>query len=121
MAFVYDSSKYKANQLISVLIACSGLQFMSLGVGLWWFSIIMGVIMIPTYRKPELHNWQKELEVAVIEAQIANIVMGTGVYYATNVKALVIFAWFILTSLFPIRIMFRVNGRINSKRKEEAN
>jgi hypothetical protein len=118
MAFNYDPSKYRSNQLLSSLIACSGIQFMSLGVGLWWLSIVAGALMIVGYRQPELYVWKKELKTAIIAAQIPNVIMGVFLYYSNNYKQVIIFTLLIYSLLFPIRIILKTNSKINAARRK---
>jgi len=119
MAFNYDPSKYRANQLLSSLIACSGLQYMSLFIGLWWLAIAAGVTMVFVYYKPDLLPWRGEVKTAIIATQIPNVLFGVASYYTSdiNTKRAIILILLVYSLMFPLRILIRVNSKVNAERK----
>lgn len=115
MAFNYTPSKYRANQLLSSLIACIGAQFFSLAAGLWWLFLIVGLVMVIVYRKPEL-NTRKGLGVAIVVAQVANFFGGLAFLTFPNYRPVIILSTGAVCLIFSMRIILRINKEINSQR-----
>lgn len=116
MAFTYDPSRYRANQLLSSLIACMGVQFFSLAASLWWLSIIAGALMIVGYRQPELRG-RKGLKGAIIFAQLSAIAGGLLFLYFADYRPLITLMVLTITSIYPIRVILKLNREINAERK----
>jgi len=116
MAFSYDPSRYRANQLLSSLVACMGIQFYSLAAGVWWLSIIAGVLMIVGYRQPELYG-RKGLRGAIIFAQITDIAGGLLFLYLADYRPLITLLVLAVSLIYPFRVILGLNREINAERK----
>ncbi|MFZ3019125.1 MAG: hypothetical protein WA056_11790 [Gallionella sp.] len=109
--FNYDSSKSRPYALLTSLLACMLPQFLSLGMGLWWLFIAIGVAMILIYRKPEIHG-RKRLKAAILLAQLANLIGGICFYYFVELRSEIVLAVAAFNLIFPGRWILLTNWEI---------
>jgi hypothetical protein len=116
MVINHSSSKYRGTQLLTALIACALPQYSSLGAGLWWLFIAIGVVMILIYRQPEICG-RKGLMGAIIALQSANFIGGVSFYFLENYRSEITIAVGAFCLIYPLRKFVLLSQEINNERK----
>jgi len=109
--------EYQGKQSVAPIMACAFPQFLSLGKGLWWLFIILGMVMVFFYRMPWLYG-RRGLKTAIISVQIANLIGGIAFYYLPGYRPVIALAVGVFCLIFPLRRMLIIGFEISAEKKK---
>lgn len=116
----YSPSKYASNQLLSVVIATLGAQFMALAAGLWWLFPVGTFALHRTLKQQELIRFQAALRKTITLSQVAALMIGGAFYFVEDYRPVIVLVWMAFFFIYPSRAILGINKTINAERRSRA-